>query len=113
MIIGHKGDVEKESLAARGGENAEMQWMLGEKEGVPHFYMRYVTVGKGGGMPLHNHEWIHQMYFIKGSAVVLTKDGEETPVEPGSFVYMPSNKIHGLRNTGDEDLEFICAINKT
>ena len=38
--------------------------------------------------------------------------GGETPVEEGSFVYMPSDKIHGTRNTGSDPLEFVCCVNK-
>jgi quercetin dioxygenase-like cupin family protein len=111
MIIGHVKDVTKDEVQAGGCQGASIQWLLGPKEEVPHFQMRYVTVDAGGVIPLHSHGPIHQMFIVKGQGAVLYEGGE-TPIEEGSFVYMPSQKIHGTRNTGDGPLEFICCINK-
>lgn len=109
MLIGHASEVMKERVHAEGSRGAAIQWLLAGKEGVPHFYMRLVTVEPGGVIPLHNHEVIHEMYILKGKGAVLHPDGE-TPVEEGNFVYMPSNEVHGTRNTGSEPLQFICCI---
>jgi quercetin dioxygenase-like cupin family protein len=112
MIIGHRRDVRREELTVPGGEGASIQWLLGPREEVPHFYMRYVTVAPGGVIPLHSHEIIHEMFIVRGRGAVLHEDGE-IPVEAGSFIYMPSEKVHGTRNSGDEPLEFICCVNAT
>ena len=111
MYIDHVNNVKKESLADRGGKGASLQWLLARKENVPYFYMRYAVVEPGGFIPLHSHEWIHEMYIVKGSGVLLSEN-EDTPLETGSFVYMPSNEAHGMKNTGSENLEFVCCINK-
>jgi quercetin dioxygenase-like cupin family protein len=111
MIIGHMRDVEKGEVQAEGVEGAAIQWLLGPKQEVPHFHMRYVTVEPGGVIPLHSHGPIHQMFIVKGQGAVLYEGGE-TPIEAGSFVYMPSKKVHGTRNTGSGSLEFVCCINK-
>ena len=111
MIIGHVRDVEKDEVQANGCQGAAIQWLLGPKDDVPHFHMRYVTVAPGGVIPLHSHGPIHQLFIVKGQGTVLFEGGE-TPIEAGSFVYMPSSRIHGTRNTGGESLEFVCCVNK-
>jgi quercetin dioxygenase-like cupin family protein len=111
MIVGHLKDVEKQEVQAEGCQGAGIQWLLGPKQEVPHFHMRYVTVEAGGAIPLHSHGPIHQMFIVKGQGAVLYEGGE-TPIEEGSYVYMPSKKVHGTRNTGRGPLEFVCCINK-
>jgi len=111
MIIGHVKDVQRDEVQAEGVEGASIQWLLGPDQDVPHFHMRYVTVAPGGVIPLHSHGPIHQMFIVKGRGAVLYEGGE-TPIEEGSFVYMPSTRIHGTRNTGSDSLEFVCCINK-
>ncbi len=110
MQIGHITKVSKEGISAEGSHGAGIQWLLGKREGVPHFYMRLVTVEPGGVIALHKHEVIHEMYILKGKGAVLHPDGE-TPIGEGNFVYMPANEIHGTKNTGNEPLQFICCIN--
>lgn len=111
MYIGKIDDVAKENVTYEGVKNTKIQWLLGPKNDVPHFYMRYVTVEPGGIIPLHEHTAIHEMYIVKGKGAVLL-EGEEKPIEAGNFVYMDSERVHGTLNTGDENLEFICVINK-
>lgn len=110
MQIGRVADVTKEAVTAEGSKGASIQWLLAKKEGVPHFYMRLITVEPGGVIPLHKHEVIHEMFILRGKGAVLRPDGE-TPVSEGNFIYMPSDEIHGTRNTGSEPLQFICCIN--
>ena len=111
MYIGHIDNVKKEEIPVKGIKGTRIQWLLAQKENVPHFYMRLVSVEPGGVIPLHSHETIHEMYILNGRGAVLHEDGE-TPIEAGNFIYMPSNKVHGTKNTGSENLEFICCINK-
>jgi quercetin dioxygenase-like cupin family protein len=111
MIVGRSLTVAREQVAAEGSRGASIQWLLGKKEDVPHFFMRLVTVEPGGVIPLHNHEAIHEMYIVKGRGAVLRPEGE-TPVTEGDFIYMPPNEVHGTRNTGSEPLQFICCINR-
>jgi len=111
MNIGHADSVKKEEIPVEGIKGTKIQWLLGPKNDVPHFYMRYVTVEPGGIIPLHTHETIHEMYIVKGKGAVLHEDGE-TPFEAGNFIYMPANEVHGTKNNGSENLEFICCINR-
>ena len=81
MIIGHVREVEKDEVQAQGCEGAAIQWLLGPKQDVPHFHMRYVTVAPGGVIPLHSHGPIHQMFIVKGQGAVLYEGGELTDLD--------------------------------
>ena len=109
MHIGHINDVEKEVIPVEGGKGAYIQWLLTKKEGVEAFYMRYVTLEPDGIIPLHTHEQIHEMFIVKGKGASLTEAGEK-PVEAGNFIYVESELVHGIKNIGNENLEFICCI---
>jgi len=110
MLVGHIKDVEKEKPELEGVKGVYIQWLLAKKEGMKHFYMRYITIEPEGIMPLHQHEVIHEMFIVRGNGTAFTET-EEYPIGPGNFEYVPQNEIHGIKNTGNENLEFICCIN--
>ena len=110
MYAGKTKDVKVDQLPMEGVKNAEIQWLISEKEGAKQFAMRLVTIKKGGLIPLHSHPQIHEQYILKGRGVLFTKDSEKE-LEPGDFAFVDANEEHGMRNTGDEDFEIICCIN--
>lgn len=60
----------------------------------------------GGWLSLHRHAAAEVYHVLTGQGVV-TLVGVEHPVRTGSGVYIPSNREHGIRNTGDLPLEFL------
>ena len=103
--------VPKEASGVKGAEGVSMQWLISDKQGAEHFYMRYVTVAPGGVIPLHSHNWVHEIFVVKGQG---KGRGGQTPVvlKPGTFIFVPSNEEHTFHNTGNTTLEMICCINK-
>jgi mannose-6-phosphate isomerase-like protein (cupin superfamily) len=59
----------------------------------------------GGWLGLHSHEATEIYHVLAGEGMVLLA-GEEQPVRAGSFVFIPSGCVHGIRNTGARELEF-------
>jgi len=108
-IVKAQKDVEKELVEMEGALNTEIQWLLRKQEGMPHFELRRFTMGKGGVIPLHTHEWEHELYFLSGRGTLLSLEGE-TPVEKDDVAYVDGTKKHGFKNTGEEDFVFLCLI---
>ena len=111
MFIKSSESVEKESLPMEGVKNTKMQWLIAEKDGAEHFYMRMVIMEPDGIVPLHNHPYVHEVYVVEGEGAVLL-EGEEKPMKEGDFVFVEGDLVHGFKNTGKDELKFICCINK-
>jgi quercetin dioxygenase-like cupin family protein len=54
---------------------------------------------EGGFLALHRHDQAETYYVLSGEGVV-TLDGVEHPIRPGSNVFIPGGHEHGARNTG-------------
>jgi len=85
--------------------------VIGPEDGAPNFIMRIFEVEPGAAIPIHTHEWEHEIFVLAGKGVALTEDGEK-PVEKDNVVFMPPNLPHGFANKGDEPLRIICLIPK-
>ena len=90
-------------------KGVKVRWLITEETGAPNFAMRQFTVEPGGHTPQHAHPWEHEAYILAGNGVVLGEDGEEK-VHPGDVVFVPQDEEHQFRNTGDEELKFLCLI---
>ncbi len=58
--------------------------------------------------PLHRHEPDQCYYIIRGKGL-MTVGEEKEWVGAGDAIHIPSNKMHGIRNTGGETLEYLTA----
>jgi quercetin dioxygenase-like cupin family protein len=104
----HYASVEAEDVPAP-AKGVKVRWLITEETGAPNFAMRQFTVEPGGHTPRHTHPWEHEAYILAGKGVVLGEDGEEQ-VNPGDVVFVPQDEEHQFRNTGDEELTFLCLI---
>ena len=111
MFVKNINEVKTDNVSVEGVKNAGMKWLIGEKDGAEHFYMRLAIIEKDGIVPLHNHPNVHEIYVVSGEGSVLL-EGEEKPMKEGDFVFVEGDLVHGFKNTGDNTLKFICCINK-
>jgi mannose-6-phosphate isomerase-like protein (cupin superfamily) len=58
--------------------------------------------------PPHRHEPEQCYYIIKGKGLMKIEN-EEKVVGPGDAIHIPANKEHGIRNIGNEILEYLTA----
>ena len=63
----------------------------------------------GGVIGEHVHTRTEEIYFVVSGRGEMTFDGETFEVEPGDLIMTPLNGRHGIRNLGDEPLEFVVA----
>jgi quercetin dioxygenase-like cupin family protein len=111
MITGHFTEV-KEDKPLSPQMQATIRWLIAEKEGAPNFAMRVIEIKhKGQKIPLHGHDYEHEIFIIEGQGNVLSPTGPK-PVVYGNFAYVPTGEEHGFENTGDQPFRFICVIPK-
>lgn len=63
-------------------------------------------------MPTGAHDSEEALFVVRGSGV-LSADGQEIGMKPGTAVYIPENVEHSIRNTGIEEMIFIVSETKT
>jgi mannose-6-phosphate isomerase-like protein (cupin superfamily) len=66
------------------------------------------TIPGGSGQPIHAHDPEQCYYIIKGTGLMII-EGDTMEVTSGDAIYIPSNKKHGIKNTGDMALEYLTA----
>lgn len=74
-----------------------------------HLVTGVAELEEDGFLALHRHEQAETYYVLSGTGVV-TLDGVEHPVRPGSAVFLPGSVEHGIRNTGTRKLRFFYAL---
>jgi quercetin dioxygenase-like cupin family protein len=95
-------------LEVRAGNAAVSQVLLGEKEGVPNFFMRRFTMGKGGGMPLHTNTVEHEQYVLRGRARVGIGD-RVYEVKADDILYIPAGMPH-YYEVIEAPFQFLCLV---
>lgn len=68
-----------------------------------------ITLVPGQGQEVHMHpETDHAWFIVSGTGEVTMEDGRKETVEPGLFLVHPRNTVHGIMNTGEENLTYIA-----
>ena len=76
--------------------------------GANRVSIQITEVAVGGAQFLHTHEPEQCYYIIKGKGLMIV-EGESKEVIAGDAVYVPSNLKHGIKNVGDDVLEYLTA----
>ncbi len=85
-------------------------WMLisSQNSSAQGISVQISEIPIGSEQPLHNHDPEQCYYIIKGKGLMIIED-ETREVSAGDAVYIPSNKKHGIKNLGDDVLEYLTA----
>ena len=68
-----------------------------------------ITLPPGDAQEPHMHPATsHAWFIVSGKGEVTMEAGRRETVEPGCFLVHPRNSVHGLRNTGDENLVYVA-----
>ncbi len=94
---------------AEGREGVAIRWALGKNVGAPTFVTRIIEVQPGSSTAYHAHDWEHEVVVLDGEGRVTCEDGD-TPIGPGSCVYVAPNEKHQFANVGSALLRFVCVI---
>ena len=80
-----------------------------ESTATEGFVTGTAELAEGGYLALHRHEQAETYFVLSGTGVV-TLDGIEHPVHPGSNVFIPGSCEHGIANTGPQALRFFYVL---
>jgi quercetin dioxygenase-like cupin family protein len=108
-VVGRKTEAAATEMAGDGIEGVVKRVLVSPKQGWGGGVMRLFDVEPGGHTPRHAHDWPH-INFVAGGRGVLFLDGEEHPLEPGSYAYVPSGHEHQFRAAPEAALSFICIV---
>ena len=79
-----------------------------QSSSTKHISMQISEVPIRSEQPIHAHEPEQCYYIIKGKGL-MTIEEENQEVASGDAVFIPSNKRHGIKNIGNEVLEYLTA----
>lgn len=65
-------------------------------------------LGPGRATTPHHHAVTEEIYYILSGAAEMTLGGESRPVGPGDAIAIPPGERHTIRNTGPDELVFLC-----
>lgn len=105
----HYTDIESEIPSVDGIKDVTIRWLITKKDGAKNFTMRLFEVQAGGYTPLHQHDWEHEVFIVKGTGELRDKN-KVYPFKVGDVVYVHPMEWHQFVNTGDEVLQFLCLI---
>jgi quercetin dioxygenase-like cupin family protein len=106
-VVKHAAEVATAEVAA--GTATQVQVLMGEADGAPHFAMRRFRMGAGGGMPRHTNQVEHEQYVLRGRATIGIGD-ETFQVSADDVVFIPAGVPHWYRAEGDVPFEFLCVV---
>lgn len=89
------------------------QKCIGERtanpEERPNFhYVHITTLPVGGEVGEHPHNGNEQFYLVLEGEGIVTLCGNQYPVKPRCIALIRDGGSHGIRNTGDTPLVYVC-----
>jgi mannose-6-phosphate isomerase-like protein (cupin superfamily) len=67
------------------------------------------TLPPGGATTAHYHPKAEELYLFRAGRGRLRVGDEERDVQPGDCVVIPPGVVHKLWNSGDDELQLVCA----
>ena len=85
-------------------------WMLisPKNSSTQNLSIQNSEVPVGSEQPIHNHEPEQCYYVIKGKGLMVIED-ESREISAGDAVYISSYLKHGIKNIGNDVLEYLTA----
>ncbi len=109
MKIEKSSNIEKLSVDVEGAKDVEIRWLISKEDGAENYAMRMFELQPGGHTPLHTHPQEHEVFVIEGRGIFVY-EGREYEFGPEYVVFVPPNKEHRFKNTGESVLRMLCII---
>jgi len=109
MKIEKSSNIAKRTVEIEGAKDVEIRWLISKDDGAENFAMRMFKIKSGGFTPLHSHPHEHEVFVLEGEGVFVC-EGEEYELSEEYVIFVPGDKEHQFKNTGDSVLRFLCLI---
>jgi len=109
MKIEKSNDIEKSPVGIEGAKDVEIRWLISKDDGAENFAMRMFELQPSGYTPLHTHPHEHEVFVIEGEGVFVY-EGKEYQFDRDYVIFVPPNKEHRFKNTGNSILRLLCII---
>lgn len=106
MIIKNREQIPTNATREFNGVKKEL--VIGEYDGSNQIVLRILSLGVNCFIPVHAHDFPHIWKIERGVGILTDHDGIEHQVAAGQFIFIDNNEKHGMRNIGDEKLEYLC-----
>lgn len=107
MYVTSVDKTEEYEMRVRGALGVKIKYLLHKGVGAKRLQLRLFTIDVGGYTPLDRHKHEHEVFVLRGKALV--SGGEtETLVITGDVVFIASDEQHQFKNIGNEKLQFLC-----
>ncbi len=81
---------------------------LGKRDGTHRMVGLWDSILlEGQGTIPHYHENMEEIYYVISGQGLMTIDGDTELVDEEDIIYIPPNKNHSIRQTGDLPLRYI------
>jgi quercetin dioxygenase-like cupin family protein len=68
------------------------------------------VMAPGDEIRRHSHEMEEAYFVTAGTGLMFLEGVGDVRLEPRLAVYIPSNRVHGQVNDGEETLEIVCSL---
>ena len=109
MKIERSRNVTKTPVKIEGAKDVEIRWLISKQDGAENFAMRLFEIAPGGHTPLHTHAEEHEIFILEGRGTFVY-EGQEHPFEAEHVIFVPPDREHCFKNTGDSLLRMLCII---
>ena len=109
MKIEKSSNIAKVAVKEEGARDVDIRWLISKDDGAENFAMRMFEIKPGGYTPLHKHRHEHEVFVIEGEGL-LVYEGKEYQFNRDYVIFVPGNKEHRFKNTGNSLLRLLCLI---
>lgn len=109
MKIEKSSNVPSNPIEMEGAKDVAIRWLISLDDGADNFVMRMFELKPGGCTPLHVHPHEHEVFVIEGEGIFVY-EGKKHKFCRDYVIFVPGNKEHNFKNTGDSILRFLCLI---
>jgi quercetin dioxygenase-like cupin family protein len=112
MKIERSGDISRFPVNVDGAKDVTIRLLISKADGAQNYVMRLFELQPGGYTPLHTHPHEHEVFVLQGRGM-LVYEGRENKFGAEYAIFVPGNKEHQFKNTGDSVLRFLCVVPAT